>query len=77
VLELPHETPLRARLYDLGGREVARLADGVLPAGVHVFTLDGAGGAAHDLAAGVYFARAVLTSDGAEVVRTTRVLVLH
>jgi hypothetical protein len=44
--------PLRLAVYDVLGREVAVLADGVLAPGTYPFTLDGAG-----LPAGVYFVR--------------------
>ena len=40
------------RVYDLAGREVAKLADGVLQAGRHAVTFD-----ASNLASGVYFYR--------------------
>jgi hypothetical protein len=77
VLELPYAAELKARVYDASGREVARLADGMRPAGVHVFSLDGSGGAAPGLASGVYFARAAVVSGGVSEVRTARVIVLH
>ena len=44
--------PVRLVVYDLLGREVARLVDGVVPAGRHAAVFDGAG-----LASGVYVAR--------------------
>ena len=35
VLDLPRKAMLDIRAYDVRGREVARLADGMRPAGVH------------------------------------------
>jgi hypothetical protein len=76
VLELPEASALRARVYDATGREVARLADGVMSAGVHFFALDGSEGSPA-LATGMYFARLSVTKGGAEAIRTARVLVIH
>jgi hypothetical protein len=76
VLELPETSALRARVYDATGREVARLADGVMSAGVHFFALDGSDGSP-SLATGMYFARLSVTKGGAEAIRTARVLVIH
>jgi cyclomaltodextrinase / maltogenic alpha-amylase / neopullulanase len=59
--------PVRLGVYDLLGREVARLVDGDLAAGRHTAAFDGTG-----LAAGVYLAR--LESDG-EVATRRMVLV--
>jgi len=50
--DLPKTGPVRLAVYDVRGREVAVLAEGVLEAGRHEATLDGRG-----LAAGVYLAR--------------------
>jgi M6 family metalloprotease-like protein len=53
---LPRETKLRLAILDLQGREIAVLAEGVLPAGSHTARWDG--GAVRGVApAGLYFAR--------------------
>lgn len=49
---LPAEGPVRLAVYDVSGREVAKLADGVWPAGVHEVGWQGG-----RLPSGVYYAR--------------------
>lgn len=49
---LPVDTPVRLAVYDVTGREVARLVDGQCPAGFHRATWDGS-----RMGAGVYFYR--------------------
>ena len=73
VIELPHDATLTVRAYDARGREVARLADGSRPAGVHRLALSGA----HDLPSGVYFARATIESGSRVETRTARVVSLR
>ena len=63
---LPHETAVRLAVYDLQGREVAVLADGVMPAGSHEQAW-GARGAPAPTPAGIYFVR--LTAAGQTWVR--------
>ena len=46
------------KVYDILGREVATLADGIVEAGKHEATFDGS-----NLASGIYFARLVVTQD--------------
>ncbi len=55
------ETPSRATLaiYDVAGREVARLLGGEQPAGRHVLRWRGQDGGGRDLPAGLYFARLI------------------
>lgn len=65
TLDAGRQTTLR--VYDVLGREVANLVDGVMPAGTHRVTFDG-----RNLASGVYIIR--LTADGE--VRTGRMLLL-
>ncbi|NQS97598.1 MAG: right-handed parallel beta-helix repeat-containing protein, partial [candidate division Zixibacteria bacterium] len=60
--QLPAASYLKLTVYDISGREVARLVDGFKPAGVHEATFDGS-----ELASGVYFAR--LTAGGMSQVR--------
>lgn len=61
---LPQAGPARLALYDVSGREVARIADGELAAGSHEFVWREAG--AHP--AGLYFAE--LRAAGARLVRS-------
>jgi hypothetical protein len=55
--ELPQAAPVTLSLFDVSGRVVRQLVDGVQPAGTHEITLDGT-----DLPAGVYWYR--LAVDG-------------
>ncbi len=63
---LPQEAPVRIVVLDVQGREVARLADGVMPAGTHAVAWDGRV-ASRPAAAGVYMIR--LTSRDASLTR--------
>lgn len=53
------ERPARARLeiYDVGGRRISTLLDGVQPATRHLVTWDGHNDAGETIASGVYFVR--------------------
>ena len=53
AVHLAEVEPVRLAVYDVLGREVARLHDGLLAAGRHPFVLDG-----HHFPAGGYLARA-------------------
>jgi len=75
VLEQPYAAALKGRLYDAAGREVATLGDGLLPAGIHTFAMNRAGG--QNLASGVYFARMSVAHDGVNEVRIARAVVLR
>jgi hypothetical protein len=68
ALSLRERAEVRVALYDVLGREVATLADGVLAAGRHVLTLDGS-----VLPAGVYLVQA---TSGARV-HTHRITVVR
>ncbi len=61
------DAPVRLILYDLMGREIAVLADGVMPAGEHRVSFD-----ATDLASGVYLY--ALTAGGRTLTRKMTVL---
>ncbi len=54
---LPQAGPVRLALYDLGGRRVRLLADGVYGAGRHGVTWDGTNEIGTRLGAGLYWAR--------------------
>jgi len=73
VLELPFAATVKGAVYDAAGREVAKLADGAQPAGLHTFALDRAAG----LASGVYFARVHVAASGTTSVRSARAVVLQ
>ncbi len=55
---LPSSSFIVLAVYDLLGREVARLVNGVQPAGTHAVNFDGSG-----LASGVYIYRLVAGSN--------------
>jgi photosystem II stability/assembly factor-like uncharacterized protein len=57
-VDLPANSRLRLRVYDLLGREVAVLADGALSRGVHLFRWDATGNPS-----GVYFCRLDVTGS--------------
>lgn len=67
TLALPREGSVSVRVYDLAGKEVARLHEGNLQAGSHAFTWGGESSGSGRAAAGVYLVRA--RSDEGEVVR--------
>lgn len=66
--ELPESAEVQVAVYDLLGRQVAVLAEGLREAGRHTARLDAAG-----LSAGVYLVRATLRGNGAAHVLTQRV----
>lgn len=76
VLELPVAATVKGRIYDAAGREVARIADGLLGPGVHTFAINRAGGIG-GFASGVYFGRVNIAADGVNEVRTARVVVVR
>lgn len=54
---VPAAAHVRVRIFDVRGRVVATLVDGVVEAGEHAFTWDGSGTDGEWLPTGVYFAR--------------------
>jgi hypothetical protein len=52
---IPEQSVVTLRVYDVTGREVALLADGVRTAGFHSVTWNGTNGAGGQVASGVYF----------------------
>ncbi len=60
TLTVPVTGQVRVAVYDLTGREVARLAGGTMSAGTHALTFDGSA-----QASGVYFVRAELAGQTA------------
>ncbi|MGH7740689.1 MAG: beta strand repeat-containing protein, partial [Candidatus Eiseniibacteriota bacterium] len=71
-LALPGSAEVDVRLFDVSGRQVGRLAQGVLGAGLHHLSLPEGG-----LPAGVLFARAIIHADGTTQVRTTRLVLMR
>jgi hypothetical protein len=67
AITLPHTSESRLTVYDITGREVCVIHEGVLGAGEHRFTFDGAG-----LPSGIYFARL----ESAGLVKTQKLLLL-
>jgi hypothetical protein len=70
-LALPRPAQVHVALYDVRGREVARLVDGATTAGIHRLVLP------EGVRRGIYFGRARIREDGAldDVILTDRVLV--
>lgn len=69
-LALPAAANARVDVYDVGGRRVATLHDGALPAGRHRFAAAPAG-------AGVFYARAIVASERGREVRGVRFVTLR
>ena len=57
AFELPRAADVRVRIYDVGGRLVATLVDGPLPAGHHEISWNGRDDAGRRVASGTMFAR--------------------
>ncbi len=72
ALELPARSRVSLAVYDVSGRQVARLADGMIEAGRHEF-----GVPAGRLASGMYFARAVVEASDGVRVKTARAVVVR
>jgi hypothetical protein len=70
LLSMPHSGNLEVTVYDVAGRVVRRLEQGSQDAGVHRVHWDGRDEAGHQVASGIYLARA--ESAGMRV--TTKVL---
>ena len=72
AFELSRETPVTIEVFDVSGRKVRTLQDGVLSADRHSVTWTGVSDAGRRVAPGVYFVR--LVAD--DVVQTTKVSLL-
>ena len=70
---LPARSHVRLALYDVAGREVAVIQDGVQTAGPHELLWDGAGRDGAPLGAGVYFVRL----DAAGETRTSKTMLIR
>lgn len=73
-LALPRASSVRLSVYDVAGREVAVLRDGIVPAGHNRYDF---GRGASAVPSGIYFARARVTSPDGSTVRTARVPVVR
>ena len=62
IVELAQEGPMQVEIYDMLGRRVATLADGVYKAGLHTFEWNGTDDNGTAVETGVYFSR--LTTAG-------------
>ena len=72
-LSLPAAQHAQVRVFDLAGRLVQTLHDGMLETGDHTFTWEGRGSHLRRADPGVYFIR--VQAEGAE--RTTRVFLIR
>jgi flagellar hook assembly protein FlgD len=71
-VEVPSSGLVRASVYDLGGRRIRDLADGILPAGAFHLLWDGRNNEGHAMPAGVYLMRAS-TVHGSTQTRIVRI----
>ncbi|HEX04123.1 MAG TPA: T9SS type A sorting domain-containing protein, partial [Bacteroidetes bacterium] len=58
-LHLPMRSHVRMAVFDLMGRQVQELSNGIVQSGTHSYTVDGTG-----LASGMYFVRATIENQG-------------
>ena len=57
MFDLPQQTPVTLKVYNILGQVVNTVVDDVLPAGSHAVRWDGKNDQGHDVASGVYFYR--------------------
>ena len=72
VLEIEEPEWASLRIYDISGREVARLLDGFIPAGEHHFYWDGKSQFGGSVPAGIFFAR-LETASGSRVQKLVKI----
>jgi hypothetical protein len=63
VIELPRQGHTSVTVYNVAGRSIADLADGVLSAGAHVVVWDGRDRVGQKAPAGLYFIRTKLEAE--------------
>jgi len=63
AFSLPHAANVEMSVYDVRGREVARLADGEMDAGAHEITWDGVDNRGRKVASGIYYYRLVADTE--------------
>jgi flagellar hook assembly protein FlgD len=56
-VDIPFETKVELRIYDILGREVTTLYDGLIEPGRHWFTWDGKADSGERVSSGVYLCR--------------------
>jgi hypothetical protein len=71
-LGLPSRSQVVIRLFDVAGRAVGVIADGIENPGSHLYHWS-----ARDLTSGIYFARADVRGAGTGEYRTARIIVIH
>ena len=72
AFDLPEPATVALEIFDLGGRRVARVVDGLLPAGRHVIPWTPVDDTGRGISAGLYFAR----FQSAHFIRTHRLTIL-
>ena len=72
VLELDRDRHVQLRIYDLAGRPVVTLVDGVQPAGTHHMTWNGGDDRGRTVPTGGYVAQ--LVSEGRKESRTVSLI---
>jgi len=65
--ELPQDSKIALKIYDITGKEVAKLFEGIKSAGFHTIQFDGS-----NLSTGVYFYRLISVNNGHETVITKK-----
>jgi hypothetical protein len=65
--EIPQDSKVSMKVYDITGKEVTKLFEGVKSAGFHTIQFDGS-----SLSTGIYFYRLVASSNGQETVITKK-----
>jgi len=74
---IPQQSKVQIRIFDLLGREVARLFDGEQPAGYHSITWKGEGYSGASAASGIYFYRIDATgTDGQRFTNMKKMILL-
>jgi hypothetical protein len=65
--EIPQDSKVSMKVYDITGKEVSKLFEGIKSAGFHTIQFDG-----NNLSTGIYFYRLVASSNGQETVITKK-----
>jgi hypothetical protein len=65
--EIPQDSKVSMKVFDITGKEVAQLFEGIQSAGFHTIQLDGS-----SLSSGIYFYRLIASSNGLETVITKK-----
>lgn len=65
--EVPQDSKVSMKVYDITGKEIAKLFEGMKSAGFHTIQFDGS-----NLSTGIYFYRLIASSNGQETVITKK-----